>query len=163
MSELTVSMVPIFAQAGYESNFSNAPLMLLFPLLIGMATLFLIVGLPIWLYMRNAARERDLEHTERMKALELGRSLPGDAPPPPPRIAVAIGAGVPIGVFGVVWLAVLTTGTDGSFAWPAAGGVGLAAVICGSILAYHLPHVTPAPAEKPAFDPEAYDAIAHRG
>ena len=33
-------------------------------------------GLPIVLYLQHERRKREMEHTERMKALELGRTFP---------------------------------------------------------------------------------------
>ena len=37
-----------------------------------------IVLVPVVLGICHARNERELEHSERMKALELGRALPGD-------------------------------------------------------------------------------------
>lgn len=160
-------IVPILAQIQYGGGSpDHSPLFLLPVVLLGS----LVILVPVWLGIRHAARERQMEHEERMRALELGRPMPGDGPWwSPGRVVVAIGAGVPIGVFSVVWLAILTTGTDGSFAWPAAGGVSLAAVICGTILAVHLPQQAQSHSpldsrsEKPAFDPEAYDIAGQHG
>ena len=48
-----------------------------------------IVLVPVVLGIRHARLERELEHAERMKALELGRTLPEDEPWwTPPRISV---------------------------------------------------------------------------
>ncbi len=170
MAEHPFLLLPIFAQVSIGGSGADGPPLWLMPLaLVAMIILVtLIVVVPVVSGLRHAARERQLEHIERLKALEMGRPMPGDAPWwSPGRVAVTIGAGVPIGVFGVVWLAILTTGTDGSFAWPAAGGVSLAAVICGTILAVHLPQQSIAQnqsrIEKPAFDPDAYDIAGHHG
>jgi len=51
--------------------------------LFGFALAFLGIGigyLAIYLGIRHDKYKRELEHKERMRALELGRSLPGDAP-----------------------------------------------------------------------------------
>ena len=72
--------------------------------IVGMAIPIVIV--PVALGIKYARRERELEHAERMKALELGRTLPQDEPLwSPGRLCLAIGVGVPIGVFGFAWLA----------------------------------------------------------
>src|SRR4051794_12300341 len=65
-----------------------------------------IVIVPTALGIRHARHLREFEHAERMKALELGRTLPQDVRwETAPKVAVWIGAGVPIGVFGCAWLA----------------------------------------------------------
>ena len=52
-----------------------------------------------------------MEHIERMKALELGRTLPQDEPwLSPVRIAVLIGGVVPLGAFVTVGIATAAVG-----------------------------------------------------
>src|SRR5262245_49333221 len=106
------------------------------PLLIPIAGIGLpIVLVPVILGIRHARYERELEHAERMKALELGRTLPRDEPWwTLPRISVAIGAGVPAAVF---FCAFLASGElhDPEVAWVGASLVSLASVVCGTILA----------------------------
>ena len=56
-----------------------------------------IAPLAIILGIRQAQRKREMEHIERMKALELGRTLPQDEPwLSPTKIGAAIGILVPI-------------------------------------------------------------------
>ena len=63
-----------------------------------------------------------------MKALEVGRSLPQDEPWwSPPRLCLAIAAGVPASVFFVAWMASASIGFHEEI-WVSAGIVGLAAV-----------------------------------
>lgn len=135
--------------------------------LVGM--LIPIVIVPVALGVRYARHERGLEHAERMKALDLGRTLPRDEPWwSPARISVAIGAGVPVGVFVCAWLATVSSGFhDG--VWISATGVGMTAVISGSVLAAkHFAHRAQAEnglyATKPVFDDaDAYDVVGRRG
>src|SRR5436309_715788 len=70
--------------------------------------LLIVVGLPSVLGIRYAARQRELEHTERMKALELGRPWPGAEPDEAessgvgaPDRGVKIGVWVPLGALGI--------------------------------------------------------------
>ena len=59
-----------------------------------------IAALAIAGHFRHERRKRELEHLERMKAFELGRTLPQDEPwLSPMRLAAMIGAGVPLGAF----------------------------------------------------------------
>ena len=46
--------------------------------IVGMSIPIILV--PVILGLRHARLERELEHAERMKALELGRTLPKDEP-----------------------------------------------------------------------------------
>jgi hypothetical protein len=131
-----------------------------------------IIIVPVALGMKQARLARELEHTERMRALELGRTLPQDELWwSPARICVAIGAGVPIGVFFLAWMASQSVGHY-ELIWPMAAGVGITAVICGSLLAAR--HftlraraesgTTYAPLDgKPPVDADAYDVVGSRG
>jgi len=93
---------------------------------------------PMALYVRSEQRKRELEHIERMRALELGRPLPGEGEDEswfsPPRIALAVGAGVPLGAFCSAALSSLAIGFHEPI-WIATGMSSMAGVICGSILA----------------------------
>jgi len=131
---------------------------------------------PMGLHFKVAQRKREMEHLERMKALELGR--PFLAPETElmrcmaGRIAFSIGAGVPIGVFGCAWLASETVGYHEPI-WIAAGMVGLGGVICGTVLAGTLFSSTSASSTsqssgsfdrgKPLVDEDAYDVVSARG
>jgi hypothetical protein len=129
----------------------------------------LVFGLlPITLYFQHERRKRDMEHAERMKALELGRTLPDEAEGESwsaSKIAGAIGAGVPIGVFGCAWLASEKLGYHETI-WIGAAMVGTAAVICGSCLLYALitkdAFSTPSDS-KPEIEEDAFDVVSARG
>ena len=141
------------------------------PILIPLAGIALpVVLVPVILGIRYARYERQLEHAERIRALELGRTLPKDEPWwTLPRISVAIGAGVPAAVFFCAWQAGRTQG-DPTVTWVAASIVGFAAVVCGSGLsAWHFfrPDQSADLADgfhaKPQFDADAYDVVSSRG
>jgi len=112
---------------------------------------------------------RELEHAERMKALAVGRSLPQDEPWwSPPRICLAIAAGVPASVFFVAFLASESLGFHEEI-WLSAGIVGLAGVVSGSLLANR--HLAArewlgdnAPwGSKPDVEADAFDVVSSRG
>ena len=141
------------------------------PLVIPILALLIpIVVAPTAMWVKYAQRQRELEHAERIRALELGRTLPKDeAWWTLPRISVAIGAGVPAAVFFCAWQAGRTQG-DPSVTWVAASVVGLAAVVCGSGLSlWHFSrhdqsaHLADGFHAKPQFDADAYDVVSSRG
>src|SRR5262249_11690942 len=126
-------------------------------------------------------RKRELEHIERMRALEVGRSYPGDNEGGflglphraiPALIAVAIGAGVPLGVFLFALLASLIGGYQQEL-WLALGLVGLGAVISCTVLAHGAFQMMPSNSasersesfadSKPLVDEDAYDVVSSRG
>jgi hypothetical protein len=127
-----------------------------------------IILVPVILGLRHARIERECEHAERMKALELGRTLPGDEPWwSPARISVAIGAGVPIGVF-LCALAANHQGPPHIGIWISASLVGIAGIAGGTTLAHH--HFARAAAgsggndrfaKGPAYDPESFELAGH--
>jgi hypothetical protein len=120
---------------------------------------------PIILGFRQSRRNREFEHTERMKAFEMGRRWPGGAleqpAPSSSRGAIAIGAGVPIGVFGCAWLASMTVGYQETI-WIAAAMVGMSGVICGTVLAKQS-NGSEKSSAKPQVEEDAYDVVARRG
>ena len=128
-----------------------------------------IVIVPTVLGFKHGRYLREVEHTERMRAMELGRTLPGDEPLSPAIIATAIGVGVPLGSLVLAWLADLTSGgRSGEVIWMAAGLVALGGVICGTTLAYPLLATRNQPATyqealKPEYDPDAFDVVGRRG
>lgn len=127
-----------------------------------------VIGLPVILAFRHAAREREYEHAERMKALELGRVLPKDAPVwTPLKIAVGMGVFVPCALFGAAFFATLF-GINSDGIWPVAGTVGVTSIVCGTYLTKRALTLKPAidemqAADKPHFDPDAYDVVSRRG
>jgi hypothetical protein len=95
---------------------------------LGIAYIAIISG------MRQERRKRELEHKERMQALELGRNLPGDSPwLSPLRAGVLIATIVPIGVFGVAFLTTRAIDFRPDI-WQSAGLVSVFALACGSVV-----------------------------
>lgn len=150
---------------GQVADSSVANMTLLLIILLGVIALIVVVGMPILVAIRFEARRKEMEHLERMRAIELGRPLADESGWwTPARMAVGIGMGVPIGVFAI---GVIAAGTSGAapFIWPAAGAVGVAAVICGTVLAVRLPSaasLTADPSVKPHIHPDTYDAAEHQ-
>jgi hypothetical protein len=134
---------------------------------IGVVGCFAIPPVAIVLHHRSERRKRELEHIERMRALELGRTLPQDEPWwSPLRIALLIGAGVPSVAFLSAGLTTLAAGYHESM-WIAVGMTGISSVICGSILAGQSLNrqktSEPLDAPKPYVDEDAYDVVSARG
>jgi hypothetical protein len=137
------------------------------------ALLIPIILVPVVLGIRYERQKRELEHAERMRALELGRMLPGDETWfTPAKISLAIGAGVPVAVFMLALTAAKAVGfREEIFVF--AGLVGMTGVICGTILAHKAfelrspsdPGLTAGHASyaKPMVDDDAYDVTASRG
>lgn len=126
-----------------------------------------VILVPVILGLKHARLEREMEHAERMKALELGRTRPQDEPWwSPARICVAIGAGVPVSAFAFALLASTAVGYE-SGVWFAASTVGVAGVVCGSLLAVkHFNQQAQARdriAAKPPVDADAFDFAGRRG
>lgn len=130
-----------------------------------------IIIVPTALGLRHAKIERELEHAERMKAMELGLTLPRDEPWwTPGRISVAIGVGVPLFVFVAALMASHSTDRPASEdMWMAAAFIGLAGVTGGSVIAcLHITRLgraypTGAGHVKPAVEADEFDVVASRG
>jgi len=125
-----------------------------------------ISGLAIVLGIRHDWRKRELEHLERMRAFELGRTLPQDQPwLSPAKIGAALAVVVPIGSFFSAYAANEAAGYHED-PWLAACSVGVVAVICGSVLIALSSKKDPAPTaaiSKPAVEEDAYDVVSSRG
>ena len=134
--------------------------------IVGMMIPMVIV--PTVLILKHARRERELEHAERMKALELGRTLPQDESWwSPARICVMLGAGVPLGVFLCAWVATESLGVH-DVIWYAATVVGFGGVVSGSFLGaryfqYAREQAEIARVAKPVPDADAFDFAGRRG
>ena len=143
--------------------------------------LCLLVALPIFLRFRGERRKRELEHIERMRAIEVGRTFPGESRfglsniphwVVPHVIALAVGVVVPLGVFLFAFLSSLFVGFQKEI-WIAAAMVGLGAVIGGASLAgsafQKMPPsdeaegAGPAWTSKPHVEEDAYDVVSSRG
>jgi hypothetical protein len=126
-----------------------------------------IGALAIILGIRHDRQKREMEHIERIKALELGRTLPQDEPwLSPAKLAALIGGVVPLGVFVSVGTATTSTGFHEEM-WLAASGVGVTAVIAGATVACVSGRTRKASgspaAVKPYIEEDAYDVVSSRG
>jgi hypothetical protein len=132
--------------------------------IVGMSIPIVIV--PVALAMKHAKRVRELEHTERIRALELGRTLPQDESWwNPGRMGLALGLGVPLGVFACAAAATVADGYHAGV-WLAAAVVGSAGVVWGSDLAAGKSAGvmnTPAYGAKPIVADDAFDVVGARG
>jgi hypothetical protein len=141
------------------------------PLIIPIVGMLIpIIIVPTALGIKHAKLLREVEHAERMRAMELGQTLPGDQSLTPGSVAVFIGAGVPIAAMVIAWMAGRSIHEEGPLEaiWMTAGMVGLGGVICGTVLgAQQFSKRDQAAAvsaeEKLAFDPDAYDVVGRRG
>ncbi len=135
------------------------------PLIIPIAALAIpIIVAPAGMAFKHAAKLRDLEHAERMRALELGRFNPADGEwTTHGRIGAGIGVGVPI----VAMIAAMVSSIEVGFhqeIWMFSGMVGTAAVIAGaSLAAKSRPDFTGEPVAKPVYEPDAFDVVGTRG
>lgn len=121
---------------------------------------------------KHLARKRELEHMERMRALQMGIPIDSGGHAWKALACSAIGAGVPIAAFLTVWIANLTTHRASEEAWFVAFVVSLVAVVSGARLARALLS-SPAPSQpyapayyqtaKPSADPDLYDVAGRRG
>jgi hypothetical protein len=128
-----------------------------------------IVLVPTIMVLSHRKRRREMEHVERMKALELGLPTPGTESWPA-SVCIAIGAGVPIGAFFLAWLAGMEHSGSGQNYWETAAPVGVVGILCGTFLSTRLlpsRSKSQRPAvdahAKPAYDPDAYDVVSRRG
>jgi hypothetical protein len=124
-------------------------------------------AIAIILGIRHDRRKRELEHIERIKALELGRTLPQDEPwLTPAKLAALIGGVVPLGVFVSVGTATSSSGFHDGM-WIAATLVGTAAVISGATVACQSGRSRktsdPVAVDKPYVEEDAYDVVSSRG
>jgi hypothetical protein len=141
--------------------------------------LLIMIGLPIWLTARHSRFERQLLHTERMKAMELGLPPPdqagaGGAEGTPARPWTLLVVWVPLGIFGATLGATLWGDIPiPSVVWIAAAGLGVTSIICGTILLLRHPDSSPAvvspraadaaPAPKTDLDADVLDTVGPRG
>ncbi|MDB5352829.1 MAG: hypothetical protein JWN86_4076 [Planctomycetota bacterium] len=125
------------------------------------------VLVPTILSFRYYGKQREFEHLERMKALETGQPVPGDAWPGA-FVCAAVGAGVPVGSFLFTFLTSVNTRSVPGEIWLAPAGVSVIALwTCFRLASTVFRPSVPAPTShlngKPAFDPVAYDMAGHQG
>jgi hypothetical protein len=133
---------------------------------------FTVSILPIVLAFRHSRRKLELDHAERMQAIELGRPVPrqNECEDEPwtmaARLAMALGVVVPLGSLGCAFFASLAVGFHQAI-WGMAGMVGLGGVLCGGILAgqtFGASKSSPDRTDlKPYVEEDAYDVVGARG
>lgn len=118
----------------------------------------------IWSTGRQQARKRELEHLERMRALELGRTFPQDEPVlSSPKVGPIIAIVVPSVAFISAGSATQGAGYEETI-WIATAMVGTAAVICGTALVATSRKKDNTQVEKPYLAEDAqYDVVGTRG
>jgi hypothetical protein len=138
--------------------------------LMGFAIAFAGLGigyLAVIMGIRHDRYKRDLEHKERMRALELGRPLPGDMPwLSTQRIGFLMAVVVPVCLFGFAAFSSQVAGPQRSI-WEPVGIVSALAIICGLGVVWVGRHyeseAARAPVEKAAVEDDAYDVVSARG
>ena len=134
--------------------------------LLGIVGAFGVPALAIVLYYRHQRRKRELEHIERLRAIEAGLTLPQDEPlVSTARVGAFLAIVVPIGVFIPAWLVTGLAGYHDEI-WVAVTMVALAAVICGTILvrsALRKGTRAAGMVVKPYVEEDAYDVVSSRG
>ena len=97
-------------------------------------------------------------------ALELGHSNPAEKSwTVPLKIAAWVGVGVPIVVMLAATQATIEAGYHEEI-WMFSGMVGIAAVICGTVLAAGGRSAAKQPSDaKPVYEPDAFDVVGSRG
>lgn len=139
---------------------------------LGFVLAFLGIGIAYYAVhfgIRLEKLKRELTHKERMRALELGRSLPGDRPGPRLLRGGLIATAVPICVCGLAWLTSESVGyTKG--VWERASIVSIFALVCGSVVAVIAParqskleQDALTSACKPQTEEDAYHVVSTRG
>ncbi len=125
---------------------------------------------PIIMALKQGSKKREFQHIERMKALETGRTVPGESSWPQAFVCAAVGAGVPVGSFLFTFLAWVNTSNTPNEIWFAPAVVSTIALLCSMGLATLLfrpvKAATPTDVQlngKPSFDPDAYDVVGSRG
>jgi hypothetical protein len=138
---------------------------------LGVLGLLVVLGAASW--GKQVHRRKEMEHFERIKAMEMGLAPPSAGLDwPGAAVCIAIGAGVPIGSFLVAWLAALTAPVPHAI-WIAPMFVSFAAIGAARKLAYRLidprskskkpAYTKSTPTGKPEFDPDAFDVVGSRG
>jgi hypothetical protein len=133
---------------------------------------FTVSILPIVLAFKHSRRKLELEHAERIKAIEFGRELavPHAVEDEPwtmaGRIAIGLGVTVPLGALGFAVAASMLLDFHKEI-WIMCGMVGLAGVLCGGHLAgrkFGARTISPNRDDfKPYVGEDAYDVVSARG
>lgn len=128
-----------------------------------------MVLVPACLAIRAGRQKRELEHLERMKALEMGQPVHGAGTDRSSRTwaGAAVAIAVPAITFTMSFLANMNSRGQ-EYTWVVSGVVGTIGIFAGLRLAGvesaqsgRLP--SPSRAFKGTYDPDAYDVVSRRG
>ncbi|MHC5541415.1 hypothetical protein ACYOEI_24605 [Singulisphaera rosea] len=130
-----------------------------------------IIIVPISLWMKHRRFVRELEHRERIRAMELGRNHLGDESWwSAPRISVALGVFQPLGLFVLAWAASEEMRGMGELIWFTSMIVAGMGVLGGTTIAWvHFSRLANRANSqgytftKPEFDADAFDVVSSRG
>jgi hypothetical protein len=165
MTEYLPAVPLLWAQEAAVHVADNGPPVAWMSLLGAMVLAIPLVA--IVLGLRHARYEREVEHLERMKALELGRTLPGDAPFwSPNRLCAAMGLALPLALFVLSFAFSRFMDRGEEAAWVFGAATAIVGMLCGTALAIFLPRREAATAPsfiKPTLDPDALDTAPRRG
>jgi len=109
---------------------------------------------------------------ERLRALELGRTLPDLGPVwSVGKVVATVAIGVPVALIGVIWTTSFSPYRDSPAIWITTAFLGMTTLICGTILVLKLAPASTAglPGDrrpvlsKLPIDPDAFDVVAQRG
>lgn len=142
------------------------------PLIIPILALMIpVIIVPCSLWMKHLRFVRELEHRERIRAMELGRNFLGDESWwSAPRISVALGVFQPLGLFFLAWLASEEMRGMGELIWFTSMIVAGMGVLGGTVIAWvHFSRIARQANPqgytftKPEFDADAFDVVGSRG
>ena len=123
-----------------------------------------IVIVPTILAFKHARFLREIEHAEKMRAMELGISMEDPQHCWSMRsLAALIGGGVPLGALFLAYIA--NSHSQNADVWGMASSVGITGLICGSILAARASKSESCSNQtntKPVFDPESFESVSRR-
>ena len=141
-------------------------------LLIPLAAIMLpAVIVPTALAFRHAAKKREHQHLQRMKALETGQPVPGEVTWPAAVACSLIGAGVPLIAFSLTFVVAISSShpRQGEL-WIAPTIVSVCALLSSIAIAKVMTRAkTPITLDShrngkpPVYDPDAYDVVGTRG
>ena len=163
MPEFFRAIPPLWAQEAVHIADNGPPvawLSLLAAMVLAIPLAAIVLG------VRHARYEREVEHLERMKALELGRTLPKDGPFwTPNTLCAAMGIVLPVVLFAMAFFfSRFMERGDQEVVWALGGATAIVGMLCGTALAIFLPRreaASPDPT-KPALDPDALDTTSRR-
>lgn len=135
-----------------------------------MALAIPMIVAPTAIITKHLQKRRELEHTERMRALEVGLLLPKDQGFwTRGRLSAGFGLFLPMASLTMAWMFTESHSRVGEFVWPAVSMISLLGVLAGWRLASKLPGPPPISQrfaeslKSHAYDPDEFDVVSRRG